>query len=302
MVARILLTVCREVDIVGRYGGDEFAVILPATDAQGATFLAERILTALDNQPFQAPDGTEVRLSVSIGGASYPSQTDDPDQLFSLADEAMYRAKMAGGGQAAAATGRQEELPQQVNSGIVTLHNLLVTMDVKDQRTIKHSRDVTKRALALGRAVGLSEGQLGVLEVAAVLHDVGKIGIPTDVLTKQRPLTREEKKILEDHPRAGYILVEQIPQMKAVSHAVLYHHERYDGTGYPVGLSGEDIPLLARILRIADSFSNMITERPDEMSPPFAAVLDELTAEAGTHFDPDLALTFIDLLRNGEIE
>jgi diguanylate cyclase (GGDEF)-like protein len=302
MVARVLLTVCREVDIVGRYGGDEFAVILPATDAQGTALLAERILTTLDNQPFPAPDGTEVQLSVSIGGASYPSQTDDPDQLFSLADEAMYRAKMAGGGQAASAAGRLEELPKQVNSDIDVLHSLLVTMDVKDHHSIKHSRDVTKRALALGREAGLSEGQLGVLEVAAVLHDVGKIGIPRDLLTPQRPLTREEKKMLEDHPRAGYILVEQIPQMKAVSHAVLYHHERYDGTGYPVGLSGEDIPLLARILRIADAFSNMITHRSDHMSPPLEAVLDELGAEAGTHFDPDLLQTFIDLVSNGEIE
>ena len=302
MVARVLLTVCREVDIVGRYGGDEFAVILPATDAQGATFLAKRILAALDNQPFQAPDGTEVPLNVSIGGASYPSQTDDPDQLFSLADEAMYRAKMAGGGQAASATGRQEQVPEEVNSGIGALHSLLVTMDIKDQHTIKHSRDVTKHALALGRAVGLSEGQLGALQVAAVLHDVGKIGIPSDVLTTQRPLTRDEKKMLQDHPRAGYILVEQIPHMKAVSHAVLYHHERYDGTGYPVGLSGEDIPLLARILRIADAFSNMITERPDHISPPLAAVVDELGAKAGTHFDPDLVQTFIDLVRNRQIE
>ncbi len=302
MVARVLLTVCREVDIVGRYGGDEFAVILPATDAQGAASLADRILAALDNQPFLAPDGTQVQLSVSVGGATYPSHTDDPDKLFSLADEAMYRAKMAGGGQSASATSGYEELPEQVNSELEELVGLLAAIDIRDQHTIKHSRDVTKRALALGRAAGLSAGQLGALEIASMLHDVGKIGTPSDVLLTQKPLRLEEQKMLRDHPRAGYILVEQIPQMKAVSQAVLYHHERYDGTGYPVGLSGEDIPLLARILRIVDAFSNMLADHPNNDSMSLEAVLEEIGAKAGTHFDPELAERFIDLVRNGEID
>jgi diguanylate cyclase (GGDEF)-like protein len=302
MAARVLLTVCREADIVGRYGGDEFAVILPETGAQGTTTLAERILAALENRPFEAPDGTRVPLSVSIGAASYPSQTDDPDQLFSLADEAMYRAKAAGGCQFASAAGGHEEVPEEVNSDVDALHGLLATIDTKDRHTIKHSRDVTKRALALARAAGLSEGQLGALKVAAMLHDVGKIGTPTDVLTGQKPLRQYEEKVLEDHPRAGYILLEQIPRVKAVSQAVLYHHERYDGTGYPLGLSGEDIPLLARILRIADAFSNMITDGPDHKSLSLEAVLEEIGAKAGTHFDPQLAQQFIDLAAKGEID
>ncbi len=301
-VARVLLTVCREVDIVGRYGGDEFAIILPATDAQGAASLADRILAALDNQPFQAPDGTHVQLAISIGGATYPSHTDDPDKLFSLADEAMYRAKMAGGAQSASATSGAEELPEQVNSEVEELVALLAAMDIRDQHTIKHSRDVTRRALALGRAAGLSAGQLGALEVAAMLHDVGKIGTPPHVLITQKPLGPEEQKMLRDHPRAGYILVEQIPQMKAVSQAVLYHHERYNGAGYPVGLRGEDIPLLARILRIVDAFTNMLADHPKNDSTSLEEVLKEIHASAGTHFDPELTERFIDLVRNGEID
>ncbi len=302
MVARILLAVCREVDIVGRYGGDEFAIILPATDAQGAASLADRILTALENQAFKAPDGAQVRLGVSVGGATYPFHTDDPDKLFSLADEAMYRAKMAGGGQSALATSGYEERPERVNSEVEELVGLLASIDVRDQHTIRHSREVTRRALALGRAAGLSAGQLGALEIAAMLHDVGKIGTPSNVLLTRNPLRPEEQKMLRDHPRAGYILIEQIPQMKAVSQAVLYHHERYDGTGYPVGLSGEDIPLLARILRIVDEFSNMVSVHSENNSMSLEVVLEEICAKAGTHFDPELAERFVDLVRNGDID
>jgi len=301
MVAEVLMTVCREIDIVGRYGGDEFAIILPETDAQGATVLAERILAALEKQPFRAPDGTEVPLSVSIGAASYPSQSDDADQLFSLADAAMYAAKVAGGGQFASAAGGDEETLEEVNSHVDVLNALLVTIDSKDHHTIKHSREVTERALALARAVGLSRGQLRALKVAATLHDVGKIGIPTDVLTTQKPLTQEEQKMLQDHPRAGYILLQQIPHMESVSQAVLYHHERYDGTGYPVGLGGDEIPLLARILGIADAFSNMIAERPDQKSMSLEAAVEEIGAKAGTHFDPELAQEFTDLVEKGEM-
>ena len=301
-VAQVVLTSCREIDIVGRYGGDEFALILPEADAQGAATVGQRILSNLDDEPFQAPDGTKVPINISIGAASYPSDGEEVDRLFSLADATMYRAKLAGGGQFASLTTEPEELPRELAAAFDALQGLLVTIDAKDHYTFKHSQEVTERALALARAIGLSEGRLRALEVAARLHDLGKIGIRTDVLRKPGPLTPEQWKIIQDHPRLGYMLLRQVPQKETVRQAVLHHHERYDGTGYPDALKGEEIPLLARILAVADAFSAMVTDRPYRKALTLEEALDEVRCEAGKQFDPELAERFVELVEKGEIE
>ncbi len=301
-VARVLLSSCREIDIVGRYGGDEFAVILPEAGAQGAAVAAERILASLDKHPFESPDRTKVPVSVSIGAASYPSDTHEVDRLFSLADAGMYKAKVAGGGQFASLTVAPDELPEQLIAPFDVLKGLLITVDSKDHYTFKHSQDVTQRALALARGIGLSEGEMKALETAGQLHDVGKIGVRTDVLRKPGALTPEEWHMIYEHPRLGHMLLHQIPEEENVLQAVLHHHERYDGMGYPDGLSGEAIPLLARILALADAFSAMIADRPYRKALTLQQALDELRRNAGKQFDPKLAKTFIELVERGEIE
>ncbi len=301
-VAQLVLNSCRAIDIVGRYGGDEFSVILPETGPRGAETVAERILANLEKEPFEAPRGSKVPISISIGAASYPVDTDDPDRLFSLADAAMYRAKLAGGGQFASLTVGPERGPVASVAAFDVLQGLLITVNAKDHYTFKHSREVTQHALALARHMGLSEEEISALEIAGNLHDVGKIGIPTDVLRKPGRLTPEEFKVVQEHPRLGHTLLQQLPQMETVLQAVLHHHERYDGTGYPDALKGEEIPLLARILAVADAFSAMVTDRPYRKALTLEEARDEVRCEAGKRFDPELAERFVELVEKGEIQ
>jgi len=295
-VAQAVLTSCREIDIVGRYGGDEFAVILPEADARGAAVVAERILAVLEKEPFQASNGTKVPINISIGAASYPSDSDEADRLFSLADAAMYRAKVAGGGQFASLTVGPEEVSEELVAPFDVLQGLLISVDTKDRYTFKHSQDVTERALALARAVGASEEEMRALEIAGRLHDVGKIGIPTHVLRKPGPLTLEEWQMVQQHPRLGHMILQQLPQMETVLQSVLHHHERWDGNGYPEGLKGKEIPKLARILAIADAYSAMLADRPYRKALSQEEALEELQNCAGTQFDPELAELFADLV------
>ncbi|MCJ7667470.1 MAG: GAF domain-containing protein [Anaerolineae bacterium] len=295
-VAQAVLTSCREIDIVGRYGGDEFAVILPEADARGAAMVAERILAALEKEPFQTPGGIKVPINMSVGAASYSSDSDDADRLFSLADAAMYRVKVVGGGQFASLMVGPEEVPEELTAPFDALQGLLIAVDTKDRYTFKHSQEVTERALALARAVGLSEEEMRALEVAGKLHDVGKIGIPAKVLRKPGALTSEEWKTIQEHPRLGYMVLQQLPQMETMLEAVLHHHERWDGNGYPDGLKGKQIPKLARILAIADAYSAMLTDRPYRKALSRQEALREIQDCAGTQFDPELAEIFVDLI------
>lgn len=294
-VAQVVLTSCRETDIVGRYGGDEFAVLLPETDPQGATMIAGRILNALNKAPFRAPGGTEVPIRISIGATSYPSDSDELNRLFSLADAAMYRVKVAGGGQFASRKASPEEVPEELVAGFDALQGLLITVDAKDRYTFKHSQEVTETALVLARALGLSEEEMRVIATAGKLHDLGKIGILTSVLRKPGSLTPEEWEIVREHPHLGYLIMQQIPQMEKVLEAVLHHHERWDGNGYPDGLKGKQIPKLARILAIADAYSAMLADRPYRKALSQQEALQEIQNCAGTQFDPELAELFVDL-------
>jgi len=287
---------------VGRYGGDEFAVILPEADARGAAIVAGRILAALEREPFQASNGAKVPINISIGAASYPSDSDEADRLFSLADAAMYRAKVAGGGQFASLTVGPEEVPEELVAPFDVLQGLLIAVDTKDRYTFKHSQEVTKHALALARAVGLSEEEMRALEVAGRFHDVGKIGVPNSILRKPGRLTREARRIVRLHPRIGHMILQQIPEMETMLEAVLHHHESYDGTGYPDGLKGKEIPLLARILAVADAFSAMRTDRSYRQTLTLEEAIGELRRNAGRGFDPELAQKFTELVEKGEIE
>lgn len=301
-VASILKKSCRRVDILGRYGGDEFSIILPETPIEGAKKLAERIINNLKNTPILTPQNNKIPLNISIGIASYPFDTLEPEKLLTLADTAMYKAKTSGGGRFALLsssdiTPLKEEVPKfDIFLGLVN------AIDNKDNYTFTHSLDVSKYAKKIGEKLGLSKEDLEILEIAGKLHDIGKIGIPSEILKKPGPLTEEEWKIIKEHPRLGYLILNQLPKMEKLLQAVLYHHERYDGKGYPQSLQGKDIPLLARILAVVDAYSAMKSDRPYRKALSKKEIIKEIKKNAGRQFDPEIAEIFVDLLEKGEID
>lgn len=174
-----------------------------------------------------------------------------------------------------------------------TITALAAAVDAKDPYTCGHSRRVTEYALAAGKALSLPEEDLEVLEYGATLHDIGKIGIPDSILAKPGPLTGEEKKIIRQHPLIGASIIEGIPFLKEARRLVVHHHERYDGGGYPHGLQGEEIPVVTRLLAVADVFDTLTTNRSYRSPLANREALDELVRCSGTQFCPVAVEAFV---------
>ena len=178
---------------------------------------------------------------------------------------------------------------------IKTLCKILVK---KDPYTRQHSQHVTHFALLIGKALGFSKEELLVLEQAALLHDIGKIGIPDHILRKEGPLSESEWQVMRQHPDIGQEILEHIQVLHLEQNMVRHHHERYDGKGYPDGLSGEEIPIYSRILSIADSFHAMVSDRPYRKALSIGTAVGELEKNSGTQFDPELVAIFVKALED----
>jgi putative nucleotidyltransferase with HDIG domain len=178
---------------------------------------------------------------------------------------------------------------------------LTAAIDAKDHYTFAHSKNVARYAANLAVAAGLNEEQVRTIYAAGLLHDIGKISIPEDILNKTGKLTDEEYGIMKNHVNSSIEMIRHLPEMDYLVPAALGHHERWDGRGYPRGISGEDIPVSARCLAIADVFDAMTTDRPYRkgLSPEYA--LEQIRQGAGTQFDPHLAIVFVRLVTGHEI-
>ena len=176
-----------------------------------------------------------------------------------------------------------------------TLEALGSALDSRDVGTESHSRRVHGYSLAIARAYGVPEHQIEDLEHGVLLHDIGKIGIPDGILLKPGPLTPDEWRVMRTHPEIGRRLIEKIPFLRGAVPVVYCHHERWDGTGYPRGLKGEEIPLGARIFSVADAFDAMTFDRPYSKAIPFPAARKEIHRSAGTHFDPAVVEVFLSI-------
>lgn len=192
-----------------------------------------------------------------------------------------------------------EDLEQSYFS---TIKALARAIEVKDPYTYGHSERVTVYAMAIGEKMGLSERELKFMKYAAALHDIGKIGIAPKILNKPMGLTDEEFLYIKTHPQLGDSIIELIPFLQESRAIILYHHERFDGKGYPDGLKGNDIPLGARILSVADSFEAMMSDRPYRKALPLHEAVKELTDNKGTQFDPDVIDAFIEVIAEGGLE
>lgn len=299
-VAQRLVSACRDSDAVCRIGGDEFGLILPEAPPEAASAVCHRALDALRAE--WAPLGWPV--TASIGLATYPTDAEEKEDLLRKADGAQYWGKYHGKDQVVRfdaevveALDAEERIRRlEERSHLATVAALAAAVDARDPLTQDHSRNVARLAVALSAELRLDADKVKLLEVAALLHDIGKIGISDDVLRKRGPLDAEERRHIEEHPELGVRILSST-SLREILPWTRGHHERWDGAGYPQGLAGEAIPLEARILAICDAYDSMTSERPYHSAMPMTEALHEIDLAAGTQFDPYLADTFVAMMK-----
>ncbi len=303
-LASVLQEHLGEGEVVGRYSGEEFMFILPGSTIDQAKAKAEALRAAVERHPFpgeeQLPDR---RITISVGIAHYPEMAEEKRELLMMVDDALYRGKFTGRNKVSLYTSVLEEMKKELAMNendqeiVKTIKVFLNILNSKDRYTFAHTERDVLYAVALGKRLGLSEESLRYLRFGAFLHDIGKVEIPIEVLTKRGPLTHDEWEIMKQHVEIGVNIVKAIPSLAPCIPIIRHHHERYDGTGYPDGLRGTEIPLEARILTIADSFDAMTTSRPYQRKRTMEEAFTELRFCAGRQFDPDLVEPFIEVVR-----
>jgi diguanylate cyclase (GGDEF)-like protein len=293
-VAKALSETCREGDLAGRYGGDEFIMLLPDTTANDARALAESLRERINFDGFRRPgDERIVPIGLSLGIADYPNDGLSRHDLLNAADSNLYEAKVSDTGIAQTSSTQRSNRKLRAEQSFGTLDSMVTAVDNKDRYTRRHSEDVTDFALWIAAELGHSDDTMRDIRIGGLLHDVGKIGVPDSILRKPGRLTAEEYEIMKQHPHLGALLVGALPGMESSLDAVRSHHERWDGKGYPNGLAGNEIPLLGRILAVADAFSAMTTDRPYRKGMDWDKALAEIEANIGTQFDPVSGAAFL---------
>jgi diguanylate cyclase (GGDEF)-like protein len=295
-IGNIMRSAIRSTDQAFRYGGDEFAILLPNTPIEAATQVAERIRKQL---PAKVKTGY-IPITASFGLATWPANGMGANEVIGAADAALYQAKRKGGNRSHCASGSMLPLEEpdagakesRESETLSTIYALAETVDARDHYSQSHWKRVREYAVLLGRALNLEALDISKLETCALLHDIGKIGISSEILNKQGKLTAEEWEKVKSHPQVGVNIAGQARQLAPCLPGILYHHERYDGSGYPKGLKGEEIPLEARILAIADAFAAMTSTRSYSEALSVEEALKELKQSAGKQFDPHLVEVF----------
>lgn len=293
----------RETDLPGRWGGEEFLVILPETGEQEAARISERLRAGVAAHAFTMGGG--MSLTCSIGIATFPGDASDRAGLVTSADAAMYAAKKLGRNQVRAASDpaalalRKQDTAQGSREDIAilgTVEALSALVEAHDQYTGQHTRRVAALATQLALALGLDATEARMIGLAGRLHDVGKIGISDAVLQKAERLNAEEHTSMQEHSIVGAEIISRIPSLRALVPVIRAHHERWDGQGYPDGLTGTAIPLGARIVAVADAYDAIISERHYQPARDTVAAFNELRRCAGTQFDPDIARVLEEML------
>jgi diguanylate cyclase (GGDEF)-like protein/putative nucleotidyltransferase with HDIG domain len=298
-IAQYIVDSIRGIDIAFRYGGDEFTVILPQAPLDDAYNIAERIRKRIESRM----DSRGIALTCSMGIASWPTDGVMREEILQAADAALYHSKQAGRNRISLA---YEIKPSQVpgvgvngageQEVLSTIHALAATVDAKDPYTYGHSKKTCQYATEIAEALGYSEEQIATIRAAALLHDIGKIRVSDRLLAKRGPLRDDDWDPIYAHPKLGVAILKHVKSLNGCLAAIQYHHERWDGGGYPAGLEGENIPLDARILAVADAYDAMTSSRPyREGRLTHEQAMDELKRNAGTQFDPEIVNVFVSL-------
>ena len=315
-VASRLRSTLRLEDFVGRYGGEEFAIVLVDADIMDASEIAERLRFSIANEPcvWMVEDGSNsitIPITTSIGVAVYGMHGTTREKLIEHADHAMYRSKQGGRNRVSVADLSADEtvestiemnveMPPLVESA--TLQVLTAAASARDRGTNDHSHRMVALAEATARALHRPEEEVHLVRLGALLHDIGKIGIPDAILHKPGPLTDEEWTVMRQHPQIGQkILSEAGGIFTALASIVVAHHERWDGHGYPIGLEQKAIPLAARILSVIDSYDAMTSRRVYRAAMSPLAARQELQRCSGSQYDPDVVAAFLQVLDTHDI-
>lgn len=299
-VGNILKETVKKRGFVARYGGEEFVIVLPNFRSEEAAQVAEEIRQKINNCKFSGHKYLlEEKLTISSGISSYPHQAKNIKELIYQADQALYRAKSMEKNKVEIYFSIFDnlELGEDEEEILSTIKTLISVINAKDRYAYGHSERVKKESVKLAKRIKVNEQDLKILAQAAALHDIGKIEISRIVLNKAEKLTDEEFAKVKKHVLWGSEIVKEIEALRPVSDIILYHHENYDGTGYPEGLKGEEIPFLSRIIRIVDSYDAMISNRPYQKRISKLEALFEIRRCSGTMFDPILAEEFIMMIK-----
>ncbi len=288
-VTEIMKSCCRPDDILARTGGDEFSILLPRTTYEEADRIVNRIGELCEENRENTPDEA-YHVSISVGCATKKDESIPLMNIIKSAEESMYRHKLL--------------QSHSLHSSLIS--TMKTSLFEKSQETEAHAQRLITLSRAIGERLNLTKEQLNELELLSTLHDIGKIGISDTILNKPGNLTKEEWLEMKKHPEMGYRIAMSTPELAPIAEYILNHHERWDGAGYPYGRKGEEIPLLSRIISIADSFDAMTSDRPYRKAMTMEEAKAEIRRNSGTQFDPGLSELFLtqvlkDLDKHSEI-
>lgn len=304
-IGEILSKNVRHEDIVARYGGEEFAIILPNTKEDEAIKIANNIRSIIESTKFYGEENQPKGiLTVSMGVSVYPDKAKTDIELIKSSDDALYRAKFFNKNRVEGYTFILDELQKDIDGEdlelVTSIKTLISVINAKDRYTYSHCERLVVYSRLLAKKLNLNEDDTKTLIYGSYMHDIGKINIPKEILIKKMPLTSEEWDLLKQHPQNGIDIIKPVKSLDKMAPLILHHHEKYNGTGYPYGLSGEDIPYLARVLTVVDSFDAMTSNRPYNKRKTYEEAIDELINFSGTQFDPEIVKKFIEVIEENK--
>ena len=314
-IAGLIRDNIRASDLFGRYGGEEFMLILPETNPEDATVLAEHLRGLVMEHPMQVAPQQPLRVTISIGVAGDVGSQLQADRLVDQADAAMYAAKSLGRNRTYRyravddnAPVRRAPISAERRAAATAIGQwasdtaaeaLASVLAPQPHHRGQPSDMIASLATGIALELGLPQEEIERIRIASLLHDLGKLAVPTEILDKPTTLSDLDWQAIGEHPRIGQVILEQASSLREAVPVVLHHHEHFNGSGYPHGLRGKEIPLGARIVAVADAYHAMIHDRPYKTARDHQEALRELRVNAGTQFDPEIVNLFCQLFAAG---